>query len=104
MSAVLRCVIKDAWDVLTVILRVCFRGIYDIYISYLKLSKVVHHIVFFRYSKRHLWKQFFYTLLNVESCEKLPDVSDLRRLVEAEMLSNKHFPDLTHVRNILDGK
>jgi hypothetical protein len=71
---------------------------------YLNLSKVIHHIVLFRYSKRHLWEQFFYTLLNVESCAKLPDVSELRRSVEAEILSNKHFSDLTHVRNILGGK
>lgn len=59
---------------------------------------------FSRYSKRHLWEQFFYTLLNAESCEKLPDLPELRRLVEAEILSNKHFSDLTHVQNILGGK
>jgi hypothetical protein len=82
----------------------CFRGIHYIYICYLNLNKVTHHIVFFRFSKRHLVEQFFYTLLNVESCEKLPDMSELRHLVEAEILSNKHFPDLTHVRNILGGK
>ena len=84
--------------------QVCFRGVHYIYIYYLNLSKVIHHIVLFRYSKRHLWEQFFYTLLNVESCEKLPDVSELRRLVEAEILNNKHFCDLTRVRNSLGGK
>jgi hypothetical protein len=84
--------------------QVCFRGILYIYIRYLNLSKVIHHIVLFRYSKRHLWEQFFYTLLNVESCEKLPDLSELRHLVEAEILSYKPFSDLTHVRNILGGK
>jgi hypothetical protein len=88
--------------------------VHYIYIC-LNLSKVIHHIVLFRYSKRHLWEQFwyskrhlweqfFYTLLNVESCEKLPDMSELRRAVEAEILSNKHFSDLTRVRNILGGK
>lgn len=84
--------------------QVCFRGIHYIYICYLNFSKVIHHIVLFRYSKQHLWEQFFYTLLNVESCAKLPDVSELRRSVEAEILSNKHFSDLTRIRNILGGK
>ncbi|KDR13274.1 Mitotic checkpoint serine/threonine-protein kinase BUB1 [Zootermopsis nevadensis] len=57
-----------------------------------------------RYSKRHLWEQFFFTLLNVESCEKLPNLSQLRSLVDAEVLSSNCVSDFAPVRIILGDK
>jgi hypothetical protein len=68
------------------------------------LIKVIHDIVLCRYSKRPLWEQFYSTLLNVESCENLPNLAQLRSLVEAEILANKSFPNLVSIRRILGDK
>ncbi|PNF15654.1 hypothetical protein B7P43_G15592 [Cryptotermes secundus] len=57
-----------------------------------------------RYSKRHLWEQFFSALLNVESCENLPNLAQLRSLVEAEILTIDRFSVLAPVRRILGDK
>ncbi|XP_031839183.1 uncharacterized protein LOC116429876 isoform X1 [Nomia melanderi] len=35
-----------------------------------------------RYMKKPAWEQFFTELLNVESCEKMPDLSKLRNMME----------------------
>jgi hypothetical protein len=72
--------------------------------AFVRLIKVICDIVSFRYSKRHLWEQFFSTLLNVESCEKLPNLKQLRSLVEAEILTNKSLPGLTPIRRVLCHK
>lgn len=70
----------------------------------MRLIKVIYDIVLFRYSKRHLWEQFFSTLLNVESCENLPNLAQLRSLVEAEILTIDRFSILAPVRKILGDK
>lgn len=36
----------------------------------------------YRYAKRVAWEQFFTELLNIESCEKMPDLSKLRNMME----------------------
>lgn len=35
-----------------------------------------------RYAKRAAWEQFFTELLNIESCDKMPDLSKLRNMME----------------------
>jgi hypothetical protein len=35
-----------------------------------------------------LWKHLFYTLLNVPSCDELPDLSELRRQFEAHFVTD----------------
>ncbi|KYN11461.1 PREDICTED: uncharacterized protein LOC108768192 isoform X1 [Trachymyrmex cornetzi] len=35
-----------------------------------------------RYAKRAAWEQFFMELLNIESCEKMPDLAKLRNMME----------------------
>jgi hypothetical protein len=70
----------------------------------MRVIKVIHDIVLFRYSRQHLWKEFFSTLLNVESCEKLPNLSRLRSSVDAEILSNNCFSDFAPMRIILGDK
>lgn len=35
-----------------------------------------------RYAKKTAWEQFFVELLNVESCDKMPDLAKLRNMME----------------------
>lgn len=35
-----------------------------------------------RYAKKEAWEQFFTQLLNIESCEKMPDLAKLRNVME----------------------
>ncbi|CAG2054100.1 unnamed protein product, partial [Timema podura] len=41
-----------------------------------------------RYSCRPTWELFFSTLLNIESCEQLPDLSKLQELFQEVLLQN----------------
>jgi len=36
----------------------------------------------YRYAKKVAWEQFFTELLNIESCEKMPDLAKLRNMME----------------------
>lgn len=36
----------------------------------------------YRYAKRAAWEQFFTELLNIESCDKMPDLTKLRNMME----------------------
>jgi hypothetical protein len=66
--------------------------------------KVIRDIVLCRYTKQNLWEQFFFTLLNVESCENLPDLAQLRSLVEVEISTSNCFSNLAPIRRILGDK
>lgn len=96
---------KEHLNLQTVNLRITVLKLYFIFTFVIgRLIKVIHDIVLFRYSKRHLWEQFFSTLLNVESCENLPNLAQLRSLVEAEILTNDRSSVLAPVRRILGDK
>ncbi|KAJ9577246.1 hypothetical protein L9F63_006220 [Diploptera punctata] len=38
---------------------------------------------------RQIWEQFFYTLLNVESCHHLPDLTELRNMAKEKLMEDK---------------
>jgi hypothetical protein len=39
-------------------------------------------IVRIRYAKKAVWEKYFAELLNIESCDNLPDLAKLRNLME----------------------
>lgn len=43
--------------------------------------------LYYRYAKKAAWEQFFTELLNIESCEKMPNLAKLRNMME-ETLAN----------------
>lgn len=38
--------------------------------------------LFCRYAKKAAWEQFFTELLNIESCDKMPNLAKLRNMME----------------------
>jgi len=50
----------------------------------MKILRLVFMIYFlcYRYAKKAAWEQFFTELLNIESCEKMPDLAKLRNMME----------------------
>lgn len=39
-------------------------------------------MILFRYAKKAIWEKYFTELLNIESCENLPDLAKLRNMME----------------------
>ncbi|XP_063995335.1 uncharacterized protein LOC135172851 [Diachasmimorpha longicaudata] len=58
-----------------------------------------------RYVKRAAWETFFTELLNIESCDKMPDLSALRSMME-EALANtpNHDSQFRNFANVLNGR
>ncbi|KZC12882.1 Mitotic checkpoint serine/threonine-protein kinase BUB1 [Dufourea novaeangliae] len=53
-----------------------------------------------RYMKKPAWEQFFTELLNIESCEKMPDLSKLRNMMEESLAQ---MPDVQQkIRNFVN--
>lgn len=52
--------------------------------SYLLRKKFLYcaSLLCYRYAKKAAWEQFFTELLNIESCEKMPDLAKLRNMME----------------------
>lgn len=38
--------------------------------------------LYYRYAKKDAWEQFFTELLNIDSCEKMPNLAKLRNMME----------------------
>ncbi|XP_076280239.1 uncharacterized protein LOC143209017 [Lasioglossum baleicum] len=53
-----------------------------------------------RYVKRPTWEQFFTELLNIESCDKMPDLSKLRNMMEETLAQMKDAQPL--IRNFVN--
>lgn len=63
--------------------------------KYMEVSKRVNewkiNSNFPRYFNKLLWEQFFGTLLNVPSCNMMPNLQELRKLFEEEIHSREKY-------------
>lgn len=63
--------------------RIRFQKLYvdlNVYISLFSLTYI--HTNTCRYAKKMVWEPFFVELLNIESCDKIPDLAKLRNIME----------------------
>lgn len=52
---------------------------------------------------KHLWSQFFHDLLNIESCDKLPDLSYWEAAMQQEIDVTVLNKQLIVIKNVMDG-
>ncbi|XP_054006125.1 uncharacterized protein LOC128891020 [Hylaeus anthracinus] len=57
-----------------------------------------------RYMKRTLWEKFFTELLNIESCDKMPDLSSLRNMMEETLAQMDAQTRIRNFVNILNKR
>ncbi|XP_076177395.1 uncharacterized protein LOC143151837 isoform X2 [Ptiloglossa arizonensis] len=57
-----------------------------------------------RYTKKSVWEQFFTELLNIESCDKMPDLSKLRNMMEETLAQMDAQLKIRNFVNILNKR
>lgn len=58
-----------------------------------------------RYAKKEAWETFFTELLNVESCEKMPDLAKLRNVMEEALGRMTEFQgNIRNFANVLNKR
>ncbi|XP_043257184.1 uncharacterized protein LOC122400047 [Colletes gigas] len=57
-----------------------------------------------RYIKRPVWEKFFTELLNIESCDKMPDLSKLRNMMEETLAQMDAQTKIRNFVNILNKR
>ncbi|XP_069677495.1 uncharacterized protein [Periplaneta americana] len=78
------------------------------FVEYMEVSKKKNGKWFIqrlipRNFKYHIWEQFFSQLLNVESCDNLPDLAQLKNAVKKE-ISSVYLPSFVFIQNLLNQK